>query len=76
MNNHLSIAIEKNYCQTPAIALDSSETAGLLADLRIACIAARKVLCESVLNNQLDEAGAADAINTINTALVRSSCLD
>ena len=60
----------------PATALSGADTTELLSVLRSACIAARKVLCESVLNDKLDEAGATNVINDINTALVRSSCLD
>lgn len=61
---------------TAQMSILESESQDALVSLRQACIAARAVLCETILSECFNHVSAAGAISSINTALVRSSFLD
>lgn len=77
--NHLPDCDLSDDGSLPLADCDSGEhddsAADALIGLRNACIAAREVLCESVLGSDFDHCRASNAIQNINNALVRASFL-
>ena len=82
MQDHINItdwvnhAFASDASESDLSSLENQNLVEILELLRSACLAARNVLCETVLRDDFEHDGAFDAISSLNNALVRSSFLD